>query len=348
MGEGKPLNEFARELLAGRGSSYANPPANFYRALRDPYSRAEAVSQVFLGIRMQCAKCHNHPFDRWTQDDYHGLAAFFARIQYQVVENKRRDSFDKHEFIGEQIVYQDRDSEVRHPRTRAATAPRLLGAESASRTPNADRLQQLADWIADPANPFFARAQVNRIWYHLMGRGIVVPLDDFRASNPPANEPLLDALAQDFVAHQFDLRHLVRTIANSRTYQLAAVPNDTNRDDESNFSHALVRPLQAEQLLDAIAQAAAVTVAFRGYPHGLRAAQLPGVRPERPRDQRPSEGEIFLKVFGKPERLLTCECERSDDTTLNQAFQLVTGELMNKVLSDPENRIGQLLAENKS
>jgi hypothetical protein len=348
IAESKPLNEFARELLAGRGSTYANPPANFYRALRDPYSRAEATAQVFLGVRMQCAKCHNHPFERWTQDDYHGLAAFFARVQYRIVENKRRDGFDQHEFIGEQIVYPAREGEVRHPRTGAVVSPRFLGSDRSAAKAEADRLQMLADWVADPANPFLARAQVNRVWFHLMGRGIVDPLDDFRASNPPVNAPLLDALTQEFVAHRFDLGQLIRTIMNSRTYQLAAVPNESNREDETNFSHAIVRPLQAEQLLDAIAQAAGVSIRFPGYPRGIRAAQLPGVRPERSRDRRAAESEVFLKVFGKPDRLLTCECERSEDTTLNQAFQLVTGELMDKVISDPDNRIGRLLDAGKS
>jgi len=347
IAEGKPLNEFARELLAGRGSTYANPPANFYRALRDPYARAEAVAQVFLGVRIQCAKCHNHPFERWTQNDYHGLAAFFARVQYRIVANERRDRFDQHEFIGEQIVYPARVGDLRHPRTGEIVPPRLLGADAPASKPDGDRIQMLADWVADPANPFFARAQVNRVWYHLMGRGIVDPLDDVRASNPPVNAPLLDTMTQEFVAHDFDLRWLIRAIMNSRTYQLAAVPNDTNREDETNFSHALVRPFQAEQLLDAVAQATAVSVDFPGYPRGLRAGQLPGVRPERRRDRRASEGETFLKVFGKPDRLLTCECERSDDATLNQAFQLVTGDLMNKVLA-ADNRIGRLLDAGKS
>jgi hypothetical protein len=343
IAQGKPLNEFARELLAARGSTYAEPPANFYRALRDPYARAEAAAQVFLGIRMQCAKCHNHPFERWTQDDYHGFAAYFARVQYRILENKRRDNLDKHEFVGEQIVFPARQGEVRHPRTNAVVPPRFLGENAPILDLRGDRLQRLAEWVADPANPYFARAQVNRVWYHLMGRGIVDPLDDFRTSNPPVNGPLLDALAQDFVAHQFDLRHLICTIMYSRTYQLSAVPNESNRDDEINFSHALVRPFQAEQLLDAIAQSAAVPIVFPGYPRGLRAGQLPGVRPERRREQRASEAEMFLKVFGKPDRLLTCECERSEDTTLNQAFQLVTGELINKVLTAPDNRIGRLL-----
>jgi hypothetical protein len=345
---GKPLNEFAREVIAARGSTYAEPAANFYRALRDPYSRAEATAQVFLGIRMQCAKCHNHPFDRWTQDDYHSLAAFFARVQYRILENNRRDRFDKHEFDGEQIVWLDRQSELKHPRTGENLRPLFPGAETPPLAPDADRLQALADWIARPDNPFFARAQVNRVWYHLMGRGIVEPNDDFRTSNPPANGPLLEALTADFVAHGFNLRHLIRTIVNSQTYQLSAVPNETNREDESNFSHTLVRPVQAEVLLDALAQVTGVPVRFNGYPLGVRAGQLPGVKALRDREARPTEGERFLKAFGKPDRLLTCECERSTDTTLGQAFQMITGGLLNQMLAEEDNRIGRLLKAGRS
>jgi hypothetical protein len=348
IAEGKPLNEFARELLCARGSTYSEPAANFYRALRDPQARAEAVAQVFLGVRLQCARCHNHPFDRWTQDDYHSLAAFFARVQYRIVENNRRDKFDKHEFDGEQVVFQTREGEVTHPRSGAVMRPRFLGASTPDFPADADRLQALADWVARPDNKLFARAQANRVWYHLFGRGIVEPNDDFRASNPPANAPLLDALAEDFATHHFDLRHLVRTILNSRTYQLSAVPNDTNRDDEANFAHALVRPLQAEQLLDALAQVTSVPVSFNGYPRGLRVGQMPGLHVDGGRNQRQTEGERFLASFGKPERLLSCECERSDDTTLGQAFQLITGEMLNRMLREPDNRLGQLLAANAS
>jgi hypothetical protein len=342
--DGLPLNEFARELLASRGSTYADPAANYYRALRDPFSRAEATAQVFLGIRLQCAKCHNHPFERWTQTDCHSLAAFFARVQYRIVENNRKDRLDKHEFDGEQVVWMAREGEWTHPHTGEVLRPLFPGAPTPALAPEADRLQVLADWVARPDNPFFARAQVNRIWYHLLGRGIVDPNDDFRASNPPVNEPLLGALARDLVAHHFDLRHLVRTILNSRTYQLSAVPNDTNRDDESNFSHALVRPLQAEQLLDAVCQVTGVPSHFTGYPEGTRAGQLPGVVITRGRRATPGAGEKFLAVFGKPGRSLSCECERSDDTTLAQAFQLITGELLNGKLSEPDNRLGRLLA----
>jgi hypothetical protein len=226
--------------------------------------------------------------------------------------------------------------------------PRFLGDATPEAVTDGDRLEALADWIANPANPFFARVQANRVWFHLLGRGIVEPIDDFRTTNPPSNGPLLEALADDFAAHHFDLRHLVRTIVTSRTYQLVAVPNETNREDENNFSHALVRPLQAEPLLDALVQVLAVPMKYNGYPAGTRSVQLAGVRPFRERDRRSSEGEMFLRRFGKPERLLSCECERADETTLAKAFQLMTGEMLNRMLTEPDNRIGRLLAAGKS
>jgi hypothetical protein len=346
--EGKPLNEFARELIASRGSTYAEPAANFYRALRDPETRAEATAQVFLGVRLQCAKCHNHPFERWTQDDYHRFAAFFARVDYRIVENNRGDKLDKHEFVGEQIVYQAREGEWLHPRGKAPLPPRFPGSATPEFAPDADRLTALADWVAAPDNPFFARAQANRIWAHLLGRGLVDPLDDFRDSNPSVNEPLLDALSRDFAAHRFDVRRLMRTILNSTTYQLSAIPNETNPDDETNFSHALVRPLQAEQLLDAAAQAAGATATFHDAPAGTRAGQLPGVGASRERGRQATDGEKFLTSFGKPPRSLSCECERSEDVTLAQAFQLITGPLLNRLLAEPDNRLGRLLAAGKS
>lgn len=348
IAEGKPLNEFARELIAGRGSTYSRPAANWYRALRDPQARAEAAAQVFLGVRMQCARCHNHPFDRWTQTDYHSFSAFFCRVDYRIVANNPSDRLDKHEFNGEQIVWMDRSGEIKHPNSGEVLRPLFLGSHTPTVAASADRLLALADWIADPKNPFFARAQVNRLWFHLFGRGIVEPNDDFRASNPPSNAPLLDALAQDFATHRFDLRYVLRTILNSRTYQLSAMPNETSGDDEANFARALVRPLQAEQLLDALGQVTGVTPRFPGHPAGTRAGQLPGVAANRSRRQPPSDGERFLTSFGKPIRLLSCECERSEDTTLNQAFQLITGPLVNQMLRAADNRLGRLLAAGKS
>jgi len=347
IAENKPLNQFARELIASRGSTYKEPAANYYRALRDPHTRAEATAQVFLGIRMQCAKCHNHPFNQWTQNDYHQLAAFFPRVQYRIVENNRRDKLDKHEFVGEQIVYLDATGEVKHPYTGQVMQPRLLGGPTLTLGTKDDPLVRLADWVADPANPFFARTQANRIWSHLMGRGIVEPNDDFRQSNPPVNGPLLEALAKDLKEHQFDQKHLIRTIMRARVYQLSAAANESNSDDETNYSHVLTRSLPAEALLDAIAQASDTRLSFDGYDLVKRAGQLPSM-PVIRRTESLQGNFRFLKVFGKPERLLSCDCERSDATTLAQALFLITGEVVNKATSEPDNRVGKLLKAGKS
>jgi hypothetical protein len=382
--ENKPLDQFAREIIAARGSTYFNPASNFYRAIREPVARAEAVAQVFLGTQLRCAQCHNHPFDKWTQDDYYDWADVFARLNYKVLENRRRDNNDGHEFKGEQIVFVATKGEVKNPRSGKAAHPRFLGesspmtlsAEGSSDGPApdpskggeriqpppnkvpllggvrggfvADELDALADWVTSPNNPFFARAQVNRVWFHLMGRGIVDPIDDFRATNPPSHPALLDALAADFVKHKFDLRYVIRLILNSRAYQLSVMPNDSNRDDDLNFSRAYVRRLTAEQLLDCQSAVTGVPVQFNGYPPGLRAAQLPGALPERKRDQKMSEVDHFLETFGKPPRLLTCECERSGDTTMGQAFQMISGPSINDLLDAPDNRLAQLLTSGKS
>jgi hypothetical protein len=343
----QPLNEFARQLIAARGSSYGDPASNYYRALRDPQTRGEATAQVFLGIRMQCAKCHNHPFDQWTQNDYHRWTAFFPRVQYRILENNRKDLFDKHEFDGEQIVFMDRTGEHLHPLSKEVLRPRFLGADTPELGEAGDRLQVLADWVAGAGNPFFARTQVNRAWSYLLGRGIVEPNDDFRLSNPPVNPELLDALAKDFVKSGFNLKHLVRTIMNSRSYQLSVHPNDTNRDDEANFSRGIVRSLQAEQLLDAVASATGVAPRFEGFPAGTRAGQLPGTGAQAGKKVA-SATDKFMRQFGKPERLLSCDCERMADTTLGQALQMITGQLVNKGVSEPDNRLGKALVAGQS
>ncbi len=342
FGDNKPLNEFARELLASGGSTYKEPAANYYRALREPNLRSEAMAQVFLGLRMQCAKCHNHPYNQWTQNDYHQLSAFFARVQYKVVENNRRDKLDSHEFVGEQIVFQDDKSEIKHPITGLTLAPQFLGKAGTTLGPKDDRLRALADWVAD-GNPFFARTQANRIWANLLGKGLVDPIDDFRLTNPPSNEPLLDALARDFAANKYDVKRLIRTIAMSRTYQLSARPNATNAADDEHNSRSLIRPLSAEALLDAIAQVTEVPSAFPGHPVGIRAAQLPTLPSVRRGEE--TQGPVrFLRAFGKPERLLSCDCERNDDATLNQALTLITGDVLNKDLVADKNRLGRLIA----
>lgn len=343
----RPLNEFARELIAARGSTYQAPAANFYRALRDPVSRSEAVAQVFLGVRLQCAKCHNHPFESWTQDDYYRWAGFFARVEYKVLENNRRDDNDKHEFDGEQIVWMAREGEVKDPRTGKPARPKFLGDYESRLSEDQDRLEALADWIADPRNRFFAAAQANRIWYHMLGRGVVEPIDDVRETNPASNPPLLEALAKDFAAQNFSVKSLVRRIALSRTYQLASEPNSTNADDERNFSHALVRRLSAEQLLDASHRVAGVEPKFNGYPQGIGPTQLPGVAAVNARRAKPSMDDQFLTLFGKPQRLLSCECERSTGTTLSQAFAMISGPMIQELLSHDEGRVARLAGESR-
>jgi len=345
--EKKPMDQFARELVSARGSAYLNPAANYYRGNREPASRAEATAMVFLGARLQCAQCHSHPFDRWTQDDYYDWAAVFSRIDYKILENRRRDENDKHEFKGEQVVYLASKSDYKNARTGLPAKPRFLGSTQAL-APDVDELDALAAWLTDARNPFFARAQVNRIWFHLLGRGLVDPLDDFRATNPASHPALLDELAREFVKSKFDLRHMIRVVMNSRAYQLAAEPNDTNAADESNYSHALVRRLTAEQLLDAQSHVAGAPVQFPGYPLGMRATQLPGALAEKKRDQKKTEADVFLAEFGKPPRLLTSECERSCEPTMSQAFQLISGPAVNELLTRKDNRIDRLLAAKKT
>ncbi len=348
IAKGQPLNEFARAIIAARGSTYQNPPSNFYRSLREPYGRAEAVAQVFLGTRIQCAKCHNHPFDVWTQNDYHEFAAFFSTIDYRILENNRKDRLDKHEFDGEQIVLVTRESSLKHPRSGEPLRPRLLGAKGYV-ADESDRLQALADWVADPNNPYFAKAQVNRVWYHLFGKGLIDPIDDFRSTNPAVNQELLDYFSSRFTAGKFDLRALIREIMLSRAYQLSSDDGPTNHDDETHFSKSLIQPLEAEQLLDAVCQVLDVPVKFEGYPVGYRAMQIAAIQQaDRRSKNRDAMAEKFLKVFGKPDRLLTCECERSDDTGVLQSFQLLTGELLHSLLNDENNRIGKLIERGKS
>ncbi len=336
--EHKPLDDFASELLTARGSTYQQAPANFYRALRTPSERGEVTAQIFLGIRLQCARCHNHPFDRWTQADYYGWSNFFAQVDYKIVENKRRDKLDKNEFAGEQIVLRNpKLPEVVNPETGQPAPLRFLGeAIPQGAASGDDRLQSLADWMVSPRNTRFAATQANRVWFHLMGRGLVDPVDDFRGTNPASHPDLLDRLATEFREHDFDVRHLMRLILNSHTWQLSSEPNSTNADDQTEYSHVLPRRLSAEQLLDAIAQVTQVAPAFGGYPAGTRAVQLPGVRNGGHRHSPPADGDRFLSLFGKPGRLQSCECERSDSTTLAQTFEMVSGELVNSLLGNPQ------------
>jgi hypothetical protein len=325
-----------RELITSSGSTYAVPPASYYRIARDAQNLAETTAQLFFGIRMQCCKCHNHPFERWTQDDYYSLSAWFARVRQK---KDAREPGPAPNAVGGEIIYSDRSApEVVQPRTGKQMAPKYLGGAVPPIPPRTDRREVLAKWLTAPDNPFFAKSTVNRIWYHLMGKGIVDPVDDFRDSNPSANDELLDALAKDFAANKFSFKHLIRVIMTSRTYQLSAQATEVNKDDNKYFSHAVTRLLPAEPLLDAICQATEIPEKFAGMPIGTRAVQLPDGDSNHP----------FLKTFGQPARELACECERESDSNLAQALQLINGPTVNEKLRNAGNRIGKLLAKKLS
>ncbi|HET6572240.1 MAG TPA: DUF1553 domain-containing protein [Fimbriiglobus sp.] len=330
-----PIDAIVRELLTATGDTFANPPANYYRIAKDPQSLAEATAQLFLGVRMQCAKCHNHPFEKWTQDDYYGLAAVFARVKSRPTAGAGPKPDPKAPTA--EVVTIARSGEVTQPRTGQTMKPTFPGAGPADVKPGQDRRAVFAAWLTEPDNPFFAKSVANRTWFHLMGRGIVDPVDDFRDSNPSCNDELLDALAKDFADHGYDLRRLVTTIMKSRTYQLSALPNETNQDDAKYFSHAVTKLLSAEQLLDALGDVTGVPEKFAGLPAGTRAVQLP-------------DGEVnhpFLKTFGQPARELACECERESDGNLAQALQLINGPTVNDKVRSPSNRLAALLSSKK-
>ncbi|MEZ6139972.1 MAG: DUF1549 and DUF1553 domain-containing protein [Zavarzinella sp.] len=336
----QPLNEFAAAIVSARGSSYQRPETNLYRSLRDPYSRAEAVAQVFLGVRIGCAKCHNHPFDQWTQQDYHQFAATFSQIDYRVLSNNRKDQLDQHEFSGEQQIFVNLKLSMPNPKGGLSLQPRLLG-EMEALAANSDYLGQLGNWLSNPQNQFFARAQANRIWYHLFGKGLVEPNDDFRASNPPVNEPLLNFLATEFRKHHFRLKPILRLIMTSDAYQRRS-SEETEHADERHFSRMMVRPFQAEVLHDAVAQMLGTKPKIAGYPVGMRAGELPAL-PAVARGKTADASSRFLKTFGKPERLLTCDCERNDDPGVLQSFQLLNGDLLQSLLTEPDNRLAGYL-----
>jgi hypothetical protein len=339
IARGLPLDRFTREILSSRGSTYKVAPANFWRALRDPLARGEAVAQVFLGTRLQCAKCHNHPFERWTQNEYYGWAALFARIDYKIIKNERRDDLDKHEFNGEQIVLYSDKGEVPLPMRGGGPAkPKFLGDLDAPgpAKDGQDRLTPLAHWLTQSDHPQFARVHANRIWGQLLGRGLVDPIDDFRANNPPSHPELLERLTTELVESRFDLAHLVRGIVGSRTYQLSAAPTEAKPAD---LAGAIVSRLPAEQLLDAVYRVTGGAPQFTGYPAGMRAGQLPGVRAYGRRAGRPTADDRFLTTFGKPQRLLVCDCERSNTTTLAQTFSLVSGPVIERALATGNARL---------
>jgi hypothetical protein len=326
----KPYDKLVLELLTARGSSYDDPAANYFRVTRDAKPTMEKTTQVFLGVRMVCAQCHDHPFERWTQSQYYQMAAFFSAVGL-------RAGYE----VGEEIVFDQRaDYEMKHPKDGRVVAPRLLIASTSGMTVPSDehRRDALAQWIVSRDNPFFAKAIANRVWSYFFGKGIIDPVDDIRASNPPSNAALLDALAKDVADHNFDLQHLMRTIANSRAYQESIDVNEWNAADHDNFSHAFPRRLSAEELMDAVAAAAGARPNFPEAPEDTAASQL--VDPHIGK-------EGFLDVFGRPPRESACECERRADFSLPQALNLVNGRTISDAVADPKGRIATLVLSGK-
>lgn len=323
----RPLDEFARELLTANGSVFENPAANYWRASRDPQDATETTAQLFLGVRIQCAKCHNHPFERWTQDNYYGIAAAFARVGH-------KNTIDGEE----EVIFTQPGGEVTQPRTGKQMKVHLLLKGDVDVPPEQDRREVFAQWLTEPDNPFFAKSLVNRMWGHLMGRGLVEPVDDFRDSNPPSNAELLDELARQFVQSGFRQKHVLRLVMNSRVYQLSSRSNEFNKQDELYNSHSITRLLAAEQLLDAICTVTQVPETFPGAPLGMRATEL----------SEPPTDNYFLKIFGQPQREMACQCERSSESNLSQALQMINGPVVHNKLRDDKGRIATMLAAMKS
>jgi hypothetical protein len=327
-----PFNEMVRQMLVSQGSCYENGAANYYRFTQDPRDVGEATAQALLGIRVGCARCHNHPFEKWTQNDYYGFASFFARVGGK---NPEQNEYQNTDFV----VINKRDGEVQHPKNGRTMKPKPLDGEVVLMdNPEQDRRDSLAKWTTSADNPFFPMCTANRIWRHLMGRGLIEPVDDVRATNPPTNEELMNALTKFFTQNNFDVRALIRLIANSRTYQLTFKPNERNERDDKNFSHYIARRLSAEQLLDAIGQVTAQPDKFPGLPSGTKAIQLPDNKVQ----------SYFLDVFGRPARTISCECERTGAPNIAQALHLMNSPAINQKISANGGRVDQLVQSGKS
>ena len=331
MAGNMPHDQFARALLTASGDTFVNAPANYFRAASSRDDALETTTQLFLGARLACAKCHNHPFDRWTQDHYYGMGAFFHRVQRTGVDKKKGGK-------GELLVSISNEGEVTHPRTGQTMLPWLPGRGEVEVPLGADRREVFADWLTRPDNPWFARTAANRIWAYVMGRGIVEPVDDFRDSNPPVNGPLLDAMARDFAKHGFDRSHLLRVILNSRTYQASSRATPANEQDNRLFSHFQPRLMSAEQLLDAVCRVTDLHESFKNLPAGTRATALPS----------PEMNHAFLKAFGQPSRTTACTCERTTEPQLAQALEFLRGDLVHGKLESSGNRFRKALAAGRN
>jgi hypothetical protein len=329
VAENKPYNQFVYELITARGSTYDNPAANYYLVADQPNTEMETTTQLFLGVRFVCAHCHDHPFEQWTNKQYFELSAFFARVG---VEDGIRHL--------EKVVYDKNDGDIVFPKTGRTASPRFpYGQTTIDVSTGQGRRRLLAAWLTSKDNPYFAKSLVNRVWSYFFGRGIIEPVDDIRSSNPPVNPQLLAALTQEFINHNFDVQYLMRTIVNSRTYQLSTKTNDWNGEDESNFSHASPRRLTAEELMDAISVATGSRATFKEVPAGFLAESLP--------DSKVGMGG-FLDLFGRPQRESPCECERRSEVSLKQALNLINGDTVGDLVADPKGRVAKLVLHGAS
>jgi hypothetical protein len=343
IAENMPYDKFVHLVLTASGSNVENPPASYFKVLRDPASLAENTTQLFLAVRFNCNKCHDHPFERWTQDQYYQTAAFFGHV------GRAEDPKFKGQKIGGsavegavplvEVISDQKAGDVKHERTGAITAPKLPYEHKDLAAATMPRRDQFARWVTSKENQYFAKSYVNRIWSYLLGVGIIEPVDDIRAGNPPSNPKLLDRLTQEFIDSGFDTRKMIRTICQSRAYQHSVFTNKWNEGDDINYAHAIARRLPAETLYDAIHRATGATSRLPGLPPGSRAAQLVDSNVDIPSG--------FLDLFGKPPRESACECERSGGMMLGPVLNLVNGPIVGEAVRDPANRIAKLLATEK-
>ena len=325
--ENKPYDRFVREILTASGDLEDNPAVVWYHRVREPQAELEDTAQLFLGMRLQCAQCHHHPFEKWSQQDYYSLAAFFTQVSHKTATEP-----------GDEMVYARRTlPSATNKKTKQSVKPAGLGELSLNLSPDDDARQALADWITRPKNPYFARSLVNRYWKHFFNRGIVEPEDDIRETNPPTNPELLDALARDFIDSGFDLKRLVRTLCRSQVYQLSELPNPYNKIDKQYFSRYYPKRLTAEVLFDAVNQVTGARSKFDGLPPGTRAVCLP--------DNSFNASSYFLTVFGRPDSSSACECERSQDASLAQSLHLLNAKEIQEKLADDHGTAARLAAD---
>lgn len=320
-----PVDEIVKEILTAEGSNFKNPAASYFQVERDTLKTAENAAQVFMGMRIQCAQCHNHPFDRWTMNDYYSFAAFFPQVTRKQGDDPR-----------ETIIYAKADGEVQHPVTKKPMRPKFLGGESPEIVKGQDRRQVLADWLASTNNPYFARNMANIVWAHFIGKGIIDPVDDVRISNPAINPELLDALGQKFMDYKYDFKKLVRDICNSRTYQLSTRANESNALDDRNFARGSIRRMRAEVMLDVINQVTETADKFQGLPRGARAVEI-------------ADGNVnnyFLTTFGRATRGTVCSCEVRTEPNLSQALHLLNGDATQGKIANG-GVVKKLLAQHK-